>query len=338
MPSTHHADGLTHEELFAFAFGLTATAAFTIQYAFSTLAPEQPSPSAFCAVPHLPSVRFRPLFCAPRYMPQAWKNYKRGSVVGFSTSGIILKLIGASFLCVNSIVLGESVPVLLYGALSLLQHSFFICQFARYTSTRSFLLWLPFPLVPFVLARLFPASVPFTMAVKPLSQIVSHFPQMWVCYKLRTTSGVSMLTHHLNIVGGAHFLRLFCILIRVQTFTPFSLFLHFWRLLPVSRRVRTHHVPLHSTQGHHDASHVCQLALPGQHDIRARAAVRRFDFAIVVGIVQTSVRRPASHHARRVCCCANVCVLCLFFYIRIRARVRGHISAASTPARGGRWQ
>ena len=46
------------------------------------------------------------------------------------------------------------------------------------------------------------ACAAFTSSVKPMSQIVSHFPQMYVCYKLRTTGGVSMLTHHLNIVGG----------------------------------------------------------------------------------------------------------------------------------------
>jgi uncharacterized protein with PQ loop repeat len=137
-----------------------------------------------------------------RYLPQAWKNYQRGSVVGFSTTGIIIKLIGASFLCINSFLLEESLPVLLYGILSLIQHSAFICQFAIYTSKRSFLLWLPFPLIPYTLGQLFPASVIYTMSIKPLSQIVSHFPQMWVCYKLRTTGGVSMLTHHLNIVGG----------------------------------------------------------------------------------------------------------------------------------------
>jgi hypothetical protein len=50
MASTHHADGLTHEELFAFAFGLTATAAFTIQYGIPRSHPCQ----SLCAIPHPP--------------------------------------------------------------------------------------------------------------------------------------------------------------------------------------------------------------------------------------------------------------------------------------------
>lgn len=63
-------DGLSREETLAYLFGFTATAAFTTQY-----------------------------------LPQAYKNYQRGSVAGFSTTGIILKLWGAAFLCVNAFYL-----------------------------------------------------------------------------------------------------------------------------------------------------------------------------------------------------------------------------------------
>ena len=174
-------DEFTHEEALAYLFGFTATTAFTTQY-----------------------------------LPQAWKNYKRGSgsapvwplgaatrmvcdclvlphhgfpgmacggaVAGFSTVGIVMKLWGAAFLCVNAFFLQESLPVLIYGLVSLLQHSFFICQFARYTGHRSYLWWLPLPLLPYTLGIIWPDSIVYTMSVKPLSQIVSHFPQARVAH------------------------------------------------------------------------------------------------------------------------------------------------------------
>ena len=31
---------------------------------------------------------------------------------------------------------------------------------------------------------------------------MSHLPQLRVCYQLRTTSGVSMTSQHLNMLGG----------------------------------------------------------------------------------------------------------------------------------------
>eukprot|EP00475_Leptophrys_vorax_P041244 TRINITY_DN777_c0_g1_i2.p1 TRINITY_DN777_c0_g1~~TRINITY_DN777_c0_g1_i2.p1 ORF type:complete len:105 (-),score=26.27 TRINITY_DN777_c0_g1_i2:63-377(-) len=41
-----------------------------------------------------------------QYIPQAIKNYRRQSVKGFSTTGIIIKLVGAAFLAVNAYILG----------------------------------------------------------------------------------------------------------------------------------------------------------------------------------------------------------------------------------------
>lgn len=41
-----------------------------------------------------------------RYLPQTWLNFRRKSVKGFSTHGIIIKLFGASFLLVNSYLNG----------------------------------------------------------------------------------------------------------------------------------------------------------------------------------------------------------------------------------------
>jgi hypothetical protein len=48
-----------------------------------------------------------------QYIPQAIKNYRRQSVKGFSTTGIIIKLVGASFLSVNAYILGGVIFCLL---------------------------------------------------------------------------------------------------------------------------------------------------------------------------------------------------------------------------------
>jgi len=86
-----------------------------------------------------------------------------------------------------------------------------------YTKKSSFYPWLLFPIIPFLLGlsmpwtigRLSPlpgscwfALVVYTNSIKPIGQILSHLPQLYVCYKLRSTSGVSMLTQHLNLIGG----------------------------------------------------------------------------------------------------------------------------------------
>lgn len=80
-----------------------------------------------------------------RYLPQAWLNYVRKSVKGFSSLGIIIKLVGASFLLVNAILTQgrvevyysivskfkskENYPVIAYGLVNVLQHSVFLVQY-----------------------------------------------------------------------------------------------------------------------------------------------------------------------------------------------------------------
>lgn len=64
-----------------------------------------------------------------QYMPQAYKNYTRKSCHGFSSSGIVIKLVGAAFLMVNSYLLGELSSVILYGLFNVVQHSAFMIQY-----------------------------------------------------------------------------------------------------------------------------------------------------------------------------------------------------------------
>jgi len=143
---------------------------------------------------------------ALQYLPQAYLNFKRKSVKGFSTIGIIIKLVGASFLLVNSFLNGEAAPVVFYGLINVIQHSIFILQFSIYPSDTShgenYFHWLLFPLIPYVIGLYYPQTLAFTNMVKPITQILSHIPQLKVCTDLKTTSGVSMMSQHFNLVGG----------------------------------------------------------------------------------------------------------------------------------------
>ena len=124
-----------------------------------------------------------------QYLPQAYKNYTRSSVVGFSASGILMKLVGAGFLFFNSYYTGEAIPVIFYGVFSLLQHLFFVCQFLYYTKNKLYLFWLPFPLVPFLLAKYYP----YTMRMILLF-LIFHF-RIYICYKTYLSSYKSFSTN-----------------------------------------------------------------------------------------------------------------------------------------------
>jgi len=138
-----------------------------------------------------------------QYLPQAWLNFSKKSVKGFSSLGIILKHVGASFLLVNAILIHENLPVVVYGGVNVLQHSVFLIQFDLYGQLGArVLLWLLFPLVPVVLFTVLPFSVHYTNTIKPITQILSHLPQLEECYRQSSTSGVSKLSQHLNFTGG----------------------------------------------------------------------------------------------------------------------------------------
>eukprot|EP01125_Pyxidicula_operculata_P010557 TRINITY_DN3470_c0_g1_i3.p1 TRINITY_DN3470_c0_g1~~TRINITY_DN3470_c0_g1_i3.p1 ORF type:complete len:241 (+),score=40.14 TRINITY_DN3470_c0_g1_i3:118-840(+) len=143
-----------------------------------------------------------------QYFPQALLNFRRSSVYGFSIAGVIFKYIGACFLAVDSALLNEPSAVIVYGIFNISQHLIFIVQFYLYPSKSSsmdprlYLAWFLFPLFPYILGAYLPATVPMTMYIKPISQIASLIPQVIECIRLETTLGVSILTQHLNTVGG----------------------------------------------------------------------------------------------------------------------------------------
>lgn len=73
----------------------------------------------------------------------------------------------------------------------------------QFASSRShYLLWILFPTIPLVMAKLWPQTIIFTNSIKPIGQIASHVPQVIECFKLRTTLGISMSSQHLNFLGG----------------------------------------------------------------------------------------------------------------------------------------
>lgn len=86
-------------------------------------------------------------------------------------------------------------------------------RYDQFLASRShYLLWILFPIIPLVLARLWPWTIAYTNSIKPIGQIMSHVPQVIECIKLRTTLGISMSSQHLNFLGGAMGL-LMCIII-----------------------------------------------------------------------------------------------------------------------------
>ncbi|EFA78566.1 transmembrane protein [Heterostelium album PN500] len=118
-----------------------------------------------------------------QYVPQMYLNYNRRSVQGFSLHSIVIKLIGAAFLLVNSSLTGDSV--------------------------NRTLPWIAFPVVPYLIGYLYPSTMckyqgitDITNSVKPITQLLSHLPQMIVCINSKTTIGVSLPSQYLNFVGG----------------------------------------------------------------------------------------------------------------------------------------
>ncbi|OHT17164.1 PQ loop repeat family protein [Tritrichomonas foetus] len=135
------------------------------------------------------------------YVPQFMLNYNRKSVKGFNLPSTALKLVGSSFLFINSLYNNSSFPVFLYGFLNTMQHAAFLFQFWIYDNRPDALLLLFIILIPVIICQLFPFLIPYTDLIKPICQIVSHIPQLMHCIRIHTTSGISMLGQHLNLIG-----------------------------------------------------------------------------------------------------------------------------------------
>lgn len=159
------------------------------------------------------------------YVPQFILNYKRKSIRGFSLQSIVLKLIGASFLFVNSLFNGSPFPVFFYGFLNTFQHIAFIIQFRIYGRQKEALLFIFVPFVPLIICKAFPSLIPYTDMIKPISQIVSQIPQVYQCIKIHTTLGVSIFGQHLNFTG-AILGCIMCYLTKEESFKTWTLYIN----------------------------------------------------------------------------------------------------------------
>ena len=82
-----------------------------------------------------------------------------------------------------------------------------------------------FPLIPFIFGILFPETLTYTNVIKPLAQILSLLPQLYESFCNKSTNGVSMLSQHLNLIGG--FLGIFmCFIIPPATTTTYIIYIN----------------------------------------------------------------------------------------------------------------
>jgi PQ loop repeat len=96
---------------------------------------------------------------------------------------------------------------------------------SRFSAPQKFGIWLLFPLLPLVLGRSWPETMTLTNGIKPLAQVASHVPQLLLCWRLKSTAGVSMMTQHLNIAGGL--LGLFmCVVIPPVSATTYLIYIN----------------------------------------------------------------------------------------------------------------
>ena len=111
----------------------------------------------------------------------------------------------------------------------MIQHSMFMVQFSIYPSSDgrvgSFWGWLLLPLFPYFLGVTMPGTIALTNSIKPACQLLSHWPQLMLCYKLKTTAGVSLTTQHLNMTGGMLGLWM-CYIIPPKSYFTYTLYLN----------------------------------------------------------------------------------------------------------------
>jgi hypothetical protein len=157
------------------------------------------------------------------YVPQFLFNCRRQSVMGFSLSSVVLKLVGSAFLFVNSVYKEAPFPYIIYGLLNTVEHSMFLAQFLLYGKQVRPLLFIATPILPWVICEYFPEFIKITDMVKPITQLISNVPQILACVAIKTTTGLSMYGQHLHFVGS---ILGFMMLLLQQNFSFFAWFLY----------------------------------------------------------------------------------------------------------------
>lgn len=135
-------------------------------------------------------------------IPQIIKNYKRKTTSGFSIYYVIIRLIGTSFFFVNSSIKKLAWPIILSGVLLYISFGFLLVQHAFYEYSRPHYFFLLVIVFPIAFGLAYPASIKITDFINPIFQIVAYIPFINECLKAKTTSGVSLLSFHINFLGS----------------------------------------------------------------------------------------------------------------------------------------
>eukprot|EP00759_Apiculatamorpha_spiralis_P033368 PhF_6_TR34691/c0_g1_i1/m.50483 len=137
-----------------------------------------------------------------QYLPQILLTHRRKTVKGFSTTSVVIKMIGASFFMTNYLILGERWPTTLYGIICTTQYAVMIAQAGLYERRPTVLaiIFMPIPCV--LISSYFPTTMAYTTVLKPLTQVLSHVPLLYGCIREGSVKGISMTSMHLNAAGG----------------------------------------------------------------------------------------------------------------------------------------
>ena len=134
--------------------------------------------------------------------PQIFLNYRRKSTEGFSWIAILLRNLGTSFHVMIGIVTKIPFPLFLSGILNLVQIYILILQFIKYRNDIKYALGYLLTIPAIILTLSYPKSVNITQWIIPFGQIICYIPIVLECIKVGSTRGVSLLSMHLNFIGG----------------------------------------------------------------------------------------------------------------------------------------
>ena len=149
-------------------------------------------------------------------VPQIALNRSRGSVRGYSSLAVGIKMLGASFLMTNYIVLRERLPTRVYAVICVVQLLILLIQAALYERRRLYLYFCCTPVPCWWLATFYPSTMTYSTWLKPITQIVAHFPVLATCIRERSMKGISFLSIHCNALGGMCGL-LMCTLVELKS-------------------------------------------------------------------------------------------------------------------------
>lgn len=135
-------------------------------------------------------------------IPQIILNQRKRSTVGFSHATVYIRFVGLSFLLASAILLPMQLPSIAFCGANLLVNYVFLWQFAAIDgATWTYALWM-LPVVTFFFGVFVPETIIVTQWFNTTTQVIGFFPYMYELYKCGTTTGISMLFHHMNFTAS----------------------------------------------------------------------------------------------------------------------------------------